>query len=610
MLDQLIPQPRSAEVDHVIVGVCPERVWELLRHGDLVQSDWARALFALRTLPERLRGKRVSAALRLDELRSTPERPGFQLLGEEPPRELVVGAIGKVWRLEIPFVHVADRPAYRAFAEPGFVKVAWAIRVRAWGAAASRVELEVRVDATDEPSWRRFRRYFRVVGPASRLIRRTQLAALARELGAPEARADERGLPGDERLPGARTQITQGRDIDASPDAIWPWLLMLGCRRGGFYAIDLLDNGGVRSARELRPELLSLEVGQVLPGTPGGEDGFEVLQVEPNRVLLLGGLYDVEGECQLPFAAERPRRYWHITWVFALEPLDARTTRLHVRARAAFPPTERWRAIGMAATHRVMQAVMLRHLAARAEGRLPRDDVRDVIDGLGGAAVMARALLSPFQRKARARFGVDENLARRAYPGDELVPEPRWGWTHGVEIDAPTGAVWPWIAQIGADRAGFYSYQWLENLFGCEIRNAEAIHPEWEAQLGQPLVLHPGPRAPRLAVTSLDRGRFLLARSPEPERREGSWVTVTWLFFLEPLAGGRCRLISRFRLACSGDWRTRLGYGPALVEPIGFAMDRRLLLGVKERAERASRTPVAAPRRRFAPCGEGAPPPA
>jgi hypothetical protein len=71
---------------------------------------------------------------------------------------------------------------------------------------------------------------------------------------------------------------------------------------------------------------------------------------------------------------------------------------------------------------------------------------------------------------------------------------------------------------------------------------------------------------------------------------------VSWLFFVEPLGAGRCRFISRYRCATSSDLRSRIALGPTLVEPIGFAMDRRMLLGLKERAEHTT-TPL----RRFDP---------
>jgi hypothetical protein len=67
-----------------------------------------------------------------------------------------------------------------------------------------------------------------------------------------------------------------------------------------------------------------------------------------------------------------------------------------------------------------------------------------------------------------------------------------------------------------------------------------------------------------------------------------SWVEVTWLFLVEPLGQERCRVISRYRCATSDDFATRLQFGPTLVEPVSFAMDRRMLQGIKARAERAA----------------------
>ncbi|HVZ35178.1 MAG TPA: hypothetical protein VG963_22280, partial [Polyangiaceae bacterium] len=214
--------------------------------------------------------------------------------------------------------------------------------------------------------------------------------------------------------------------------------------------------------------------------------------------------------------------------------------------------------------------------------------------GLGGAAIMLGALLAPFLRRARSHWGLDAKAAQRSYPGDELLPEPAWSWTHATEIEAPAPAVWPWLAQIGADRAGFYSYQWLENLVGCELRNAESIHPEWEVRRGQDLILHPDPRAPRLRVIAVERGRYFLAHAPaDPgaRARHETWVAASWLLYIEPLSEQRCRVISRYRVDNSDDLATRLGFGPLLVEPVGFAMDRRMLLGIKERAERAAKAP-------------------
>lgn len=590
-LDRFIPTPRLVEIDHVDLAVSPSRAWELVRHGNLGDSPMIHALFALRTVPRRALGaEEQPLVLRLDDFASTFERPGFQILADVPPNAVVVGAIGRVWKLDIPFRHVAPA-AYASVADPDWVKVAWALHVSPLGERDARVTLELRVDATSEVAWRNFRRYFRVIGPASHFIRHSLLGALAREHGTPESRERERPMPGDDLLPDASAQVTHGVTIAATPDRIWPWLVQLGCRRAGYYSWDVLDNAGRRSAREIHPELQAIHVGDILPATPNSKDGFEVLRIDPNHALILGGLFDPEAKGQLPFGSTRPAKFWQTTWAFVLEPLDTQQTRLHVRARVAFHPSGGLHATWMRCVHHFMQAEQLRNLAAHVEGRLPRDDWHDIAEGAGGAAIMLAAMLTPFLRHARSHWGLDEEAAARVYPGDDLVPNPRWMWTHGVEIDAPAEDVWPWIAQIGENHAGFYSYQWLENLAGCNVRNAETIHPDWEQHLGGAIILHPN--APPLPVEGLAAGQWFVAHGrPDPTARgDGQrWVEVSWLFFLEALgaAGGkrRCRFISRYRCATSEDLVTRLQFG-ATVEPVGFAMDRKMLLGVKDRAERA-----------------------
>jgi hypothetical protein len=156
----------------------------------------------------------------------------------------------------------------------------------------------------------------------------------------------------------------------------------------------------------------------------------------------------------------------------------------------------------------------------------------------------------------------------RELPGDETVPAPGSQQTRAVTVEAPAAQVWSWLAQIGQDRGGFYSYQWLENLAGCRLQNADRVHPEWQQRkAGETLLLHPayGPKIERF-----DPGRALAL--------EGGWY-----FVIEPLDSGRCRLIARSR--------TPRGL-PAfayllLLEIPHFAMERRMLLGIKERAERA-----------------------
>jgi proline iminopeptidase len=209
-------------------------------------------------------------------------------------------------------------------------------------------------------------------------------------------------MPGDALLPDASGQLTDAITIHAPPEAIWPWLVQMGSGRGGFYSIDLLDNANRASAREIHPELQEIGVGDVLPARPGHADGFEVLALEEPRALVLGGLYD--GERQLPFAAPRPAAYSHVTWAFALEPIDGARTRLLVRVRAALAKGTEGRLAWIGPVHRLMEAAQLRNLAARIEGRVHRSDWRDLVDGAGGAARVLAALFAP-HRRARARTG-------------------------------------------------------------------------------------------------------------------------------------------------------------------------------------------------------------
>jgi proline iminopeptidase len=389
VLDLLIPKPQLLEIDRAELAVDADRAWNAVRQLDLAQSTVARALFGIRTIPDRLRRKTPQLRLRLEDLISTSAAPGFQILAVDPPREIAVGAIGKVWLPAIPFVHVPDAAAFAAFVQCDYVKVAWALRVVPESDQASQVEFELRVAATDDDAWKKFSRYFRLIGPGSHFIRRVLLAQLERDLGTPESEQNNRALPGDALIPDALGQFTHSIVITAPPDRIWPWLVQMGCRRGGFYSLDLLDNGGVPSAHEIRLDLQQLRVGDKIPSTPDGEEHFEVLGLEENRILWLGGLFDVANQRQLPFGAPRPRRFWQVTWAFVLEPLDARRTRLYARARGAFSASERFHAFWIRPAHRLMQTAQLRHLAERAEGRPSSEGVRDVFESVGRAVVPA-----------------------------------------------------------------------------------------------------------------------------------------------------------------------------------------------------------------------------
>lgn len=240
----------------------------------------------------------------------------------------------------------------------------------------------------------------------------------------------------------------------------------------------------------------------------------------------------------------------------------------------------------------MQNSAVLTNAAERAShdgARRVRTHWSDVLEGAVGVATIAAAFLTPFLREQRSHWGVAEAFARRKLPGDDLVPLPRWLWTHGIEIDAPADEVWPWVAQIGGDRGGFYSYQFLENVAGARARDADAIHPEWEVQPGQ--TLRVVSRMPPMQIVEVIPKRGFVAFAPADiaAKMSGkSWIATSWLFYIAALGPRRSRFVSRYRCACSDEVLTTLQFGPMVLEPIGFAMDRRMLMGVKQRAERTS----------------------
>ena len=191
-----------------------------------------------------------------------------------------------------------------------------------------------------------------------------------------------------------------------------------------------------------------------------------------------------------------------------------------------------------------------------------RSNVGLLVALLAGAAVFEVAL-APRMR----RWGSTTEERSATLPGDDLVEDPAIEVDHAVTIEAPAERVWPWLAQIGQDRGGFYSYAWLENLVGCHMRNADRIHQEWQhREVGEKVMLHP--RAPGLPVSVFD-----------PPRAIG--LDGWGVFVLEPAGADRCRLIARGRIPRG---LTALYYRAVLEIP-HFVMQRRMLLGIKRRAE-------------------------
>jgi proline iminopeptidase len=140
---------------------------------------------------------------------------------------------------------------------------------------------------------------------------------------------------------------------------------------------------------------------------------------------------------------------------------------------------------------------------------------------------------------------------RRAFPGDRLLEEVIGSWTHGVTIAAPPRRVWPWLAQMGAGRAGWYSWDFLDN---GGRRSADEIAPGWgRIAVGDVLPAALG-ATDAFVVQALDPGRDLVLAVPH----DGGGLRSTWEFLLEPLSGDRTRLLVRARVSSRG-WMAPLG---------------------------------------------------
>jgi len=171
-------------------------------------------------------------------------------------------------------------------------------------------------------------------------------------------------------------------------------------------------------------------------------------------------------------------------------------------------------------------------------------------------------------------------LAKRL-PGDTLLPDAPSACTRAITVNAPPERVWPWIAQIGQGKGGFYSYAWLENLCGCRIVNAAEIHPEWQdVQRGDAVRFHP--KMAGLPVRVVERDRALvLGGDGIPEQHI---PPTTWTFVLERADGNRTRLLIRWRSQTSRSLFD-LVFNKYLLEPIHFTMERQMMLGIRRRAE-------------------------
>lgn len=187
------------------------------------------------------------------------------------------------------------------------------------------------------------------------------------------------------------------------------------------------------------------------------------------------------------------------------------------------------------------------------------------------------------------RWGATEEEVAAGLPGDELLAQTHLTATRAITIRAAVEDVWPWLAQMGQGRGGLYSYDWLENLVGCQMDSVNEVVAEWQdVQVGDDFRLHPDIA---LTVAACEPPHALVVRGGISATGEVSAddapYDFTWAFVLVGEAADRSRLIVRER------YKYRTAAARPMVElvcPISFFMTQRMLRGIRDRAEHVSIT--------------------
>jgi hypothetical protein len=195
------------------------------------------------------------------------------------------------------------------------------------------------------------------------------------------------------------------------------------------------------------------------------------------------------------------------------------------------------------------------------------------------AWISVSALTWPWHRA----WGADAQEWRLALPGDRSPRTPSLEILHGVTIDAPASAVWPWLVQLGQDRAGFDSYDWLERFFGADVHNVAEIRPEWQSRrVGDHVyATQPGYMGglfggrPGWVIDVLEPDRALVLRN------WGAFVLVS-----RPEGDTRLLIRSTISHERIPAWAAALNF--TAFELPHFIMQRRMLLGIKALAERTT----------------------
>jgi hypothetical protein len=202
---------------------------------------------------------------------------------------------------------------------------------------------------------------------------------------------------------------------------------------------------------------------------------------------------------------------------------------------------------------------------------------------VGATAVGTAAAYVLVARPRQLRWGATDHESTEALSGDDLIAHADLAATRAISVHASANELWPWIAQLGQGRGGFYSYDFLENLVGANIHSADRVVPEWQdVGVGDEVRLAP---EVGLVVASVEPGRSLVLRGGVPIGGAAPPYDFTWEFALRDAPDGLTRVLVRERYAYTRAW-ARLLVEPT--EAVSFVMTRKMLRGIKARAERTA----------------------
>ena len=198
-------------------------------------------------------------------------------------------------------------------------------------------------------------------------------------------------------------------------------------------------------------------------------------------------------------------------------------------------------------------------------------------EGLGALLIVTCIALSPLLRPWYSKWGATAAEVEKPLPGDDQVPQPNLKTTRAITIQAPIETVWPWVVQMGQGRGGLYSYERLENLVGCEMVNADRILPEHQdLKAGDKFRITAEGKGPAFDVITVEPERAVILGGDDPP--------TSWGFILESIDAGTTRLYARYRQNFEPTFGNTIIWR-VFTEPISFVMERKLLQGIKARAE-------------------------